>query len=41
MVLVNGLPQSGPHHMSINLGSGYVGVAQHGLQAAQVRPTFE
>ena len=41
MVLVDGVPKSRTHHMSVDLGGGNVGVAEHRLNAAQVGAAFQ
>ena len=41
MVLVEHPPQSLPHHVGVDLGGGDVGVAEHHLDAAQVRAALE
>jgi hypothetical protein len=41
MVLFDGLAQPRPHDVRINLRRRDIGMTQHGLDTAQVRPTFE
>src|SRR5258706_16260647 len=41
MMLLDRLPEPRPHHVRIDLGSRDIGVAQHGLNTAQVRPPFQ
>src|SRR5258708_34103977 len=41
MMLLYRLPKSRPHHVRVDLGSRNIGVAQHGLNTAQVRSPFQ
>jgi hypothetical protein len=41
MVLIDGFPQPGPHHVRVNLGGRDIRMAQHGLDTAQVGSAFE
>ena len=40
-MLVHDRPQPAARYVGVDLGCTYVGVAEHGLYAAKVRPTFE
>src|ERR1700736_6789276 len=41
MVFFNRLPEPGPHHVGVNLRGRNISVAQHHLNAAQIRPAFQ
>jgi hypothetical protein len=41
MMLVHRLSQPGAKYVSIKLGCFDIGVAEHGLETTQVRPTFQ